>query len=161
MANAGDPAVAVLYDELRRQAARQLRRERPGHTLSPTALVHEVYLRFAAQRTREWQNRSQFLAVSAMLMRRILVEHARRRGAAKRAGDLQRISLDQVEEAVAPRDLDLIALDTALIELSKLDPRQAHLVELRFFGGLDLDEVAELPGVSSATVSREWRVARA
>jgi RNA polymerase sigma factor (TIGR02999 family) len=162
----GDPRAAeevmdLVYRELRRQAARQLRREQSNHTLSPTALVHEVYLRLATQRDTTWVNRTQFLALTAMLMRRILIEHARRRQAAKRAGTRVHLLLEDLVSALETSQVDVLALDAALRELAELDPQKARLVELRFFAGLNIDETAELLGVSPATVSREWRVAKA
>jgi RNA polymerase sigma factor (TIGR02999 family) len=162
----GDPAaeaklLPLVYDQLRRQAAHQLRRERPGHSLSPTAVVHELYLRLVPQERASWVNRAQFFAVASRLIRRVLVDHARARRTAKRAGGWQRVTLaDDVVEA-GPPDLDLLALDRALEELAALDARRARLVELRYFGGLSLDETAAALGVSAATVSREWQLARA
>ena len=162
----GDPAaeaklLPLVYDQLRRQAAHQLRRERPGHSLSPTAVVHELYLRLVPQERASWVNRAQFFAVASRLIRRVLVDHARARRTAKRAGGWQRVTLaDDVAEA-GPLDLDLLALDRALEELAALDARRARLVELRYFGGLSLDETAAALGVSAATVSREWQLARA
>jgi RNA polymerase sigma-70 factor (ECF subfamily) len=162
----GDPAaeaklLPLVYDQLRRQAAHQLRRERPGHSLSPTAVVHELYLRLVPQERASWVNRTQFFAVASRLIRRVLVDHARARRTAKRAGGWQRVTLaDDVAEA-GPPDLDLLALDRALEELAALDARRARLVELRYFGGLSLDETAAALGVSAATVSREWQLARA
>ena len=157
---AGERLIPLVYGELRRQAARYLRRERRDHTLRPTALVHEAYLRLMEQRDTEWQNRGQFFGVAAMVMRRILTDHARRHGAGKRGGSWYRVSLDDVG-AQEGRDLDLLALDAALVELAALDPEKARMVELRFFGGLDIEETAELLGVSPSTVSREWRLAKA
>lgn len=162
----GDPAaearlLPLVYDQLRRQAAHQLRRERPGHSLSPTAVVHELYLRLVPQERASWVNRAQFFAVASRLIRRVLVDHARARRTAKRAGGWQRVTLaDDLADAGAP-DLDLLALDRALEELAALDSRRARLVELRYFGGLSLDETAAALGVSAATVSREWQLARA
>jgi RNA polymerase sigma factor (TIGR02999 family) len=154
---ARDQLLPVVYGELRRRAAQRLRHERRGHTLQPTDLVHEAYLRLSAQNA-GWQNRDQFFGVASQLMRRILVDHARRRAAAKRAGT-PRITL------AVPRsnafEPDLLDLDAALDELAELDERQARLVELRYFGGLGLDEAARVLNVSPATVSREWASARA
>jgi RNA polymerase sigma factor (TIGR02999 family) len=162
-ADAGDRLVPLVYDELRRRAARHLRRERREHTLRPTGLVHEAYLRLVDQRQAAWENRSQFYAVAARVMRRILVDHARRHRAHKRGGSRCRVSLDEVDGAMpaAGADLDLIALEQALTELAALDPGKARVVELRFFGGLSLPETADALGVSQSTVSREWRMARA
>ncbi len=161
----GDPAafeelVAVLYLELKNMAGRALRRERPSHTLQATALVHEAYLRLLAQNRIQWRNRAQFLGVAGGLMRRILVDHARRRQAEKRDGGL-RVTLN--ERAVAPpeRLCDLLLLDRALSRLERRDPRQARIVELRYFAGLKIAETAETLGVSTRTVKREWTMARA
>jgi RNA polymerase sigma factor (TIGR02999 family) len=157
-AEAGRRLVPLVYGELRRRAARYLRRERPGHTLQPTALVHEAYLRLVGH-PGAWRNRSQFFGVASNLMRRILVDHARRRRAAKR--DAVRVALDDAVVGAAERDVDLVCLDAALEELSALDARQGRVVELRYFGGLTLEEAAEVLGVSVATVKREWTLARA
>jgi RNA polymerase sigma factor (TIGR02999 family) len=158
---AADKLVPLVYDELRRQAARHLRRERRDHTLRPTALVHEAYLRLVGQRQAAWKNRAQFFAVAAQMMRRVLVDHARQHKATKRAGSWCRVSLDEGVAAGGPRDLDLVALESALAELGEIDPPKARMVELRFFGGMSLEETAEALAVSPATVSREWRMARA
>ena len=162
----GDPEAAeklvpLVYDELRRQATRHLRRERPNHTLRPTALVHEAYLRLVGQRQAIWKNRTQFFAVAAQMMRRVLVDHARQHRAAKRAGSWCRVTLDEGVAAYEPRDLDLVALEAALTDLAAFDPDKSRMVELRFFGGLSLEDAAEVLGVSPATVTREWRMARA
>ena len=162
----GDPEAAeklvpLVYDELRRQAARRLRRERRDHTLRPTALVHEAYLRLVGQRQVIWKNRTQFFAVAARMMRRVLVDHARQHRAVKRAGSWCRITLDEGIAASEPRDLDLVALEDALTDLTALDPDKARMVELRFFGGLSVEDAAEVLGVSPATVTREWRMVRA
>ncbi len=162
----GDPEAAeklvpVVYDELRRQATRHLRRERRNHTLRPTALVHEAYLRLVGQRQAVWKSRNQFFAVAAQMMRRVLVDHARQHRAAKRAGSWCRVTLDEGVASHEPRDLDLVALEDALSELAALDPEKARMVELRFFAGLTLEEAADVLGVSAATVTREWRMARA
>ncbi len=145
----------LVYDELRRIAAGFLRHERPGHTLQPTALVNEAYLRLLGQRSVDWQNRAQFLGIAAQSMRRVLVDHARARAAAKRGGMQTRVTLDD-DHAIAPEgDVDVMALDAALEELAVFDPRLAKVVELRFFGGLTNPEVAEALGISVATVDRE------
>jgi len=157
---AAEKLVPLVYDELKRQAARYLRRERRDHTLRPTALVHEAYLRLFGQDRAAWKNRAQFFGVAAQVMRRILVDHARNRGAAKRAGGWRRVSLDDDMGAPA-RDLDLVELEDALVELATLDPDKVRMVELRFFGGLSLDETAEVLGVSPSTITREWRMTRA
>ncbi len=162
----GDPTAAeklfpLVYDELRRQAARYLRRERGEHSLRPTAVVHEAYLRLAGQRRASWESRGQFFAVAAQVMRRVLVDHARRHAAAKRAGGWSRVTLEEGLALEAQRDVDVVALDRALRELADRDARRARLAELRFFGGLDIDETAEALGVSPRTVSREWHLAKA
>jgi RNA polymerase sigma factor (TIGR02999 family) len=163
---AGEPEalerlVAVVYGELRRQAARALRRERGNHTLQPTALVHEAYLRLAGQRDVEWQNRAHFFAIAAQIMRRILVDHARSRGRGKRGGGRAPVLLDDALAIAETRDLDLVALDDALSALARLDERQSRVVEMRFFAGLEVEEVAEALGVSPTTVKRDWSLARA
>lgn len=150
----------VVYDELRRLAHHYLRGERPGHTLQSTALVHEAYLRLAVQQPRELQNRAHFIAIAAQLMRQILVDYARTRKAAKRSYDCK-IELDEALGLAQPRNLDLLALDDALQELARMDPQQARIVELRFFGGLSIEETSEILGVSPATVKRDWSTARA
>ena len=160
-ADAAEKLVSLVYDELRRLAARHLRRERRDHTLRPTALVHEAYLRMVGQREVAWKGRAQFFAVAARVMRRVLVDHARRHRAAKRAGGWQRITLDEGIAALEERDVDILALEDALGELAGLDPQKARMVELRFFGGLTLEDTADVLGVSAATVTREWRMARA
>jgi RNA polymerase sigma factor (TIGR02999 family) len=149
----------LVYTELRRLAHQYLRKERPGHTLQSTALVHEAYLRLEKQGEVKFENRAHFMAICAQLMRQILVEYARRRGAAKRDGGYK-LSLDDVVVSAKNRNLDLVALDDALSQLSKLDPQQSRIVELRFFGGLSIEETAEVLGISSATVKRDWATAR-
>src|SRR5689334_14781153 len=156
-----DQMLPVVYEELHRLAAHYLSREGTGHTLQPTALVHEAYLRLIDQRRVDWRNRAQFLGVAASLMRRILVNHARDRAAAKRAGDRERVSLSLVEVPSGGPNIDVIALEDALERLAALDERKAKVVELRFFGGLSTDEVAEVLGVSRATIEREWSFSRA
>jgi RNA polymerase sigma factor (TIGR02999 family) len=160
---AADQLIALVYDELRRQAARYLIRERGDHTLRPTALVNEAYLRLVRQRRVVWQDRGQFFAVAATVMRRLLVDYARQDGASKRGGSFYTVSLedgDEVSVAAAP-DVDIIALNDALLELSAIDPQRARMIELRFFAGLTTEETAEALGVSTATVTRGWRLARA
>jgi RNA polymerase sigma factor (TIGR02999 family) len=152
---------ASLYQELRRQAARHLRRERRGHSLQPTGLVHEAYLRLTGLRGSHWPSRAHFLAMAARAMRHILVDHARRRAARKRFGSLTRVQLGDDAAVASGPDVGLIALEQALEELARLDPDQARVVELRFFGGLSVEEAGEVLGVSNATVKREWRTARA
>jgi RNA polymerase sigma factor (TIGR02999 family) len=163
---AGDDAALELlaplvYEELRRVARRQMRREREAHTLEPTAVVHEAYLRLVAQSRAQWQNRAQFYAVAARLMRRLLLNHARDRRAQKRGGAATRITLIEADAVAAPREVDLIDLDRALQRLGELDAEQEKLVELRFFGGLTVEETAETLGSSPATVKRDWQSARA
>lgn len=160
---AGDQLIPLVYKELRRQAARYLSRERANHTLRPTALVNEAYLRLAGQRRVVWQDRAQFFAVAATVMRRLLVDHARQHGASKRGRHVTTLSLDDgdwISVAGAP-DLDVIALNEALVELAAVDPLRTKMIELRFFAGLTSDETAEALGVSTATVTRGWRLARA
>jgi RNA polymerase sigma factor (TIGR02999 family) len=159
-AGALDRLLPVVYDELRHQARRYLRREAVGHTLQTTALVHEAYLRLVDQRRARWETRSQFFGVAAQLMRRILVDHARGHYAAKRGGNAFQVPL---EEGLAAQDsdVDLLALDEALTRLAALDPQQARVVELRYFTGLGIEETAETLGVSPATVKRDWAMARA
>ena len=161
---AGDRLLAAVYTELRRQAARAMRRESSEHTLQTTALVHEAYLRLVDQRRVVWQNRAHFFGVAAQLMRRILVDHARERRAAKRGGGARPLTLGDVDDAAAPAadaGADVLALHEALERLAALDPEQARLVELRYFAGLSIEETAEALGVSPATVKREWAIARA
>ncbi|HEX5230186.1 MAG TPA: sigma-70 family RNA polymerase sigma factor [Bryobacteraceae bacterium] len=153
--------VPLVYDELRRLAQLYLSREKPGHTLSSTALVHEAYLRLVRQTDVTWQNRAHFFAVAARMMRRILVDHARKHAYAKRGGGAMTISLDETVASAPERELDLVALDDALEALAKLDERQSRMVELRFFGGLSIEETSEVLGVSAPTVKREWASARA
>jgi RNA polymerase sigma factor (TIGR02999 family) len=161
-ADAGERLLPIVYVELRRQAARLLRRERREHTLQPTALVHETYLRLIEQRAADWKNRAQFFAVAATAMRRILVDHARRHGARKRGGSWDRISFDETRRAwPGPPDVEILALEEALEELAVLDPAKVRMVELRFFAGLSLEETAAVLGVSESTVTRDWRLARA
>ncbi|MBL0170566.1 MAG: RNA polymerase subunit sigma-70 [Gemmatimonadaceae bacterium] len=142
-------------------AERYLRVERPDHTLQPTALVHETYIRLSNQRHVNWMDRDQFFGISAHMMRRILVNHAEARNAAKRGGQVTRVTLDESISWSGGRDLDLIELDEALTRLAAFDPRQARVVELRFFAGLDINETAGVIGISAATVKREWSVAKA
>jgi RNA polymerase sigma-70 factor (ECF subfamily) len=158
---AAERLLPLVYDELRRIAARQLRRERAGHTLEATAIVHEAYMHLVAQPGLEWPSRAHFFAFSAHLIRRILVDYARRRNRAKREGGAERITLLEMADPALERSPDLVALDEALSGLEKVDPRKAAVVELKFFGGLTLDEIATQLGISPETVSREWRRARA
>lgn len=156
-----DSLLPIVYQELRRLAASYLRRERPGQTLQPTALVHEAYLRLMKDRPDRWQNRAHFCAIAAHSMRQILIERARARGAIKRGGGGPRITLDEALVAGGERSIDLLALDQALERLAAMDAGQARLVELRFFGGLTVEETADALDMSPATVKRHWTVARA
>lgn len=163
----GDPSaldklMPLVYSELRKQAARYLRRERQNHTLQPTALVNEAYLKLIDQRNTEWQNRAQFFGVAAQLMRRILVDHARQHQAAKRGGTSRdRLSITSAGRLGEKPDLDLLALHEALEELKTFDSQQERIVELRYFGGLSIEETAEVMGIGHATVERDWKIARA
>jgi RNA polymerase sigma factor (TIGR02999 family) len=163
--SAGEQLLPAIYEELHRQAGRAMRRESEEHTLQATALVHEAYLRLVDQRRAEWQNRAQFFGVAAQIMRRILVDHARAQHATKRGGAMQQITLSDANQAAAAQQddnaLDVLALHDALDRLAAMDPEQARLVELRYFGGMNIEETAEALGVSPATVKREWAVARA
>jgi RNA polymerase sigma factor (TIGR02999 family) len=158
---ARDELLTVVYCELRKRAARYLRHERVGHTLQPSALVHEAYLRLVDQRRIEWKNRGHFFGLAAQMMRRILVDHARARAAAKRPGPGLPIAIEDAAVAILPRSCDVILLDQALSELADFDPEQAQIVELRFFGGLSEQEAADLLGLSRSTVTRDWQAARA
>ena len=158
---ARDELMPLVYQELRRRAAGYLRHERRNHTLQPTALVNEVYLRLVDQRRAVWQNRAQFFGVASQMMRRILVDRARARRMAKRSGQWARVTLDEAAKASPPVDVDVLDLDAALIRLAAVDPRKSRIAELRFFGGLSLEEAAEVIGISRATVQRDWQAARA
>jgi RNA polymerase sigma factor (TIGR02999 family) len=164
-AGAADRLLELIYPELHRIAERQMRRERAGHTLQPTALVHEAYLKLVDQSHVDWRNRAHFLGVAAQAMRRLLVDHARGRDRDKRGGGATLLELDSASGeaglAVPARSVDLLALDQALERLAALDEVQARLVELRFFGGLSVEEAAEALGVSTATAGRDFRSARA
>jgi RNA polymerase sigma-70 factor (ECF subfamily) len=151
----------LVYDELRRIAHRYVQRERNGHTLETTALVNEAYLRLAGQKKIEWQNRAHFFAVTARVMRHILIDHARRRHYVKHGGDMRQVSLEEAETMSQERARELEALDEALEELAKFDMRKSRVVELRYFGGLDLEETADVLELSVMTVRRDWRVAKA
>lgn len=165
--SAGDREIAeefmpLVYDELRRQARRFLRKERPNHTLASTALVHEAYIRLVDQHDVTWQNRAHFFGVASEMMRRILVNHAIHVKRQKRGGEIQWVTLDAgIPAADAAKNVDLVCLDEALTRLETLDQRQARVVELRYFGGLDIEETAEVLEISPATVKREWNMARA
>jgi RNA polymerase sigma factor (TIGR02999 family) len=156
-----DELMPLVYDELRGLASAYLARERPGHTLQTTALVHEAYLKLVDQRRVQWQNRAHFFGIAAQMMRRILVSHARAHRAEKRGRGAQPLSLDEVPELSAKPKVDLVALDDALDRLTEIDPRQGRVVELRFFGGLSIDEAGEVLSLSPATVGREWTMAKA
>jgi RNA polymerase sigma factor (TIGR02999 family) len=158
---ARDELVPVVYRELRRRAGAYLRRERPDHTLQPTALVHEAYVRLMGQERVAWQNRAHFFAIAAQMMRRVLIDHAREHQAAKRPGAAVKVVLDDRAGATEPRHCELMALDQALVELARIDPRQGQIMELRYFGGLSEQEVAAVLSISRATVTREWHTARA
>ena len=152
----------LVYSELRRLASNYLRRERAEHTLQPTALVNEAYLKLIDQRNAKWQNRAHFFGISAQLMRRILVDHARQHQAVKRGGSAQqRVSITTVEKLIKEPEIDLLALNEALDELARMDPQQSQIVELKFFGGLSIEEIAEVLGIGHATVERDWKMARA
>ena len=155
-----DHLTPIVYDELHRLAQRYMRGEHPGHSLQTTALVNEAYMRLVDYKSMQWQNRAHFFAVSAQLMRRILVDHARRRNL-KRGGGVQHVSLDDTALVGGERAADLVALDDALNLLGKLDPRKVQVVEMRFFGGLSVDETAEVLKVSAVTVMRDWSTAKA
>ena len=155
-----DQMLPVVYEELHRLAAHYLSREAAGHTLQPTALVSEVFLKLQGQREIQWENREQFFAVAAMLMRRILVDHAKGRHTKKRGEGVVKVPLEKALEVAEAKNLDVAALDDALSRLAELDPQQARIVELRFFTGLKHEEIAELLGVSVTTVKRDWSSAR-
>jgi RNA polymerase sigma factor (TIGR02999 family) len=156
-----DRLLPLVYAELRRVAARQMRRERAGHSLQPTALVHEAYLRLVDQRKVDWRNRAHFFGVAAQVMRRILVDHARRHQASKRGDGVRPVSIDQAMEAPGIYEIPILDLHDALGRLDKLDPGLAQIVELRAFGGLTIEEAAHVLNVSPSTAKREWRTARA
>ena len=158
--DAVEKLIPLLYSELRRLAASYLRQERPNHTLQATALVHEAYLRLVDQKQVRWKNRGHFFAVAAQQMRRILVDYSRKRQAAKRGGPNPAV-LDEVAVLSDDRTGEIVILDQILGKLAALDPQQARIVELRFFGGLSVEETAEVLGISSATIKREWAVAKA
>ena len=159
--DARDRLVPVVYAELRRRAAAFLRRERPGHTLQPTALVHEAYLRLVNQDRTAWRNRAQFFAIASEIMRRILVDRARARKMAKRSGRWERVSLAEDALQASAREVDVLDLDTALDELATFDRRKAQVAELRFFTGLSLEEIGVVLDTSTATTMRDWQAARA
>jgi RNA polymerase sigma factor (TIGR02999 family) len=150
----------IVYRQLHRLAGRYMRRERPGHSLQTTALVNEAYMRLVGYTRMRWQDRAHFFAVAAQVMRRILVEHARRHNL-KRGGDVPHVALDEAALVGADADVDLVALDDAMTALARVDPRKMQVVEMRFFGGLSVEETAEVLGISPVTVKRDWRIAKA
>jgi RNA polymerase sigma factor (TIGR02999 family) len=156
-----DELLPIVHAELRRVARRQLRRERTDHTLQPTALVNELYVRLVGQRQASWENRAHFFAIAAQIMRRILVDHARAQVAAKRGGSTPRLSMSEAAESSVEPAFEVLAVDEALARLAVLDAEQARIVELRFFSGLTVDETAHVLGVSPRTIKREWRLAKA
>lgn len=156
-----DGLVPVVYEELKALACKLLQEKSDGVTLAPTSLVHEAYLRLLDQRRTDWQDRIHFLYIAARTMRRVLVDHFRARVAEKRGGGAMPVPLDEVDAAVAPREADVLAVDHLLAELEALDPQQGRIVELRFFAGMNVEETAEALGISTATVKRDWAVARA
>lgn len=160
-ATAAEAVFPLIYEQLHGLAEQQMRRERPGHTLQPTALVHEVYMRLLGERDASWSSRSHFFAAAATAMRRILVNHAVARKTAKRGGDRQRVLLDDVAEAFEDRSIDLLALDDALTRLGELSPEQARIVELRFFAGLTVQRTADVLDRSERSVQYDWSMARA
>src|SRR5262245_20859636 len=156
-----DKLLPLVEEELRRLAGRNMRRESPGHTLQTSALVNEAYLRLIDQKNVQWQNRAHFFAIAAQLMRRILIDHARRRQYAKRGGGALKVSLDEAAAVTEARAAELLAVDEALQKVTAMDARKGRIVELRFFGGLTEEETAEVMGISTPTVQREWRAAKA
>ena len=160
-AEAREALMPLVYNELRKLAASHLRRERSDHTLQPTALVHEVYLRLADQKNVQWQDKTHFFGVAAQLMRRILVDHARSHTADKRGSGLPKVSLNEAIAMSRERPAELLALDESLTQLASTDPQQSRIVELRVFGGLTIEQTAEILGISPATVKRDWTLAKA
>jgi RNA polymerase sigma factor (TIGR02999 family) len=156
-----DALMSLVYDDLRRLASHHMRGERPRHTLQTSALVNEAYLRLAGHEQIQWQDRAHFFAVAAQAMRRVLVDHARRRGNRKRGGDAHKVELDEALVVSDERAAEVVALDDALARLAEVAPRKSQLVELRFFGGLSIEETAEVLGVSPGTVMRDWTFAKA
>jgi RNA polymerase sigma factor (TIGR02999 family) len=158
---AADKLMPLVYDELRKVAAQYLRKERPDHTLQPTALVNEAYLKLVDITYVDWQDRAHFFAVASQVMRHILVDYARAKATDKRGGDVQRLALDEAISFSKEQDIDLLALDDALKQLAAFDEQQSRIVEMRFFGGLSVEETAVVLGISPATVKREWALAKA
>jgi RNA polymerase sigma-70 factor (ECF subfamily) len=159
--SARDELMPLVYEELRRLAHHYISRERPGHTLQTSGLVNEAYLRLVDQKAIHWQDRAHFFGIAARLMRQILVDYARKRGYAKRQGDARRVPLDEAMIVSEERAADVVALDDALKTLAQIDPRQSQIVELRFFGGLSIEETADVLAVSPGTVKRDWTLAKA
>ena len=153
--------IPLVYQELHRMARRYMRRENPAHTLQTSGLVHEAYLKLVDQKNVRWQNRAHFFGVASQLMRRILVDHARKHARLKRGGAAQKLSLDEAAIVSKDRTAEFIALDHALLSLAEMDPNKSRIVEMKFFGGLDFEEIAEIEKVSSRTIRREWRKAKA
>jgi RNA polymerase sigma factor (TIGR02999 family) len=156
-----DRLIPLVYEELRRLASHYMRRERPDHTLQTSALVNEAYVRLVAHRDMRWQNRAHFVAVAAQAMRHILIDHARRRRYAKRGAGSPKVSLDEAAVVFQEQAADLVALDDALTDLARVDVRKSQIVELRYFGGLSVEETAEVLGISPVTVMRDWSTAKA
>jgi len=156
-----DQLVPLVHDELRRLASRQMRKEKSAHTLQTTALINEAYCKLIDVKNVQWQNRAQFFAIASKLMRRILIDHAKTRARAKRGGYFQKITLDSSTVIHPPQVIDLLALDRALQELAKFDEKKSRIVEMKFFGGLTTEEIAEVEQISKTSVEREWRTARA
>jgi RNA polymerase sigma factor (TIGR02999 family) len=156
-----DELIPIIYDELRSLAAHYLRRERADHTLQPTALVHEAYFRLVDQKEVRWQSRAHFFGIAAQMMRRVLIDHAKSQGRAKRGGGRQKVDLDQAAGLSEEQASEVMALDDALEALARIDPRKSKIVELRYFGGLSVEETAEVLGVSPNTIMRDWAMAKA
>jgi RNA polymerase sigma-70 factor (ECF subfamily) len=156
-----DTLMTAVYQDMRRLAMSHMDRERRNHTLQPTALVHEAYVKLLDQHRTDWKDRLHFFSIASRIIRRILIDHARSSGAVKRGGSITRISIGDQDIGVPARDVDLLALDEAMAELALLDEQQAHIVELRYFGGCSIEEIAELLGLGKRTVDRKWQSARA
>lgn len=156
-----DKLMPLVYDEMRRIAHRYMQQERDGHTLQTTALINEAYVRLVGQQKMEWRNRAHFFAVTAQVMRHVLIDHARRLHYAKRGGAARRVTLEEAEAMTQERAAELVALDEALNDLARLDPRKSRVVELRYFGGLSIEETADVLEISEMTVRRDWRAAKA
>lgn len=152
--------IVLIYKDLHKMASKRLMQERPDHILQATALVHEAYLRLVEWQNLDWQSRSHFLAITAQIMRNILVDYARRYQADKRGGDLYRVSFNAIDNLAQEQDVDLVALDDAIRSLAVIDPQQSSIIELRYFAGLSIEETAEVLGISASSVSREWNLAK-